>query len=202
VDPIIKKMIWADGIIIGSPVYTWNVSARLKCLMEKCAAFCPAVCTEVSYRFRNKVMGTLVVGGGIFEGQESVALFILRWAVSLGMIVVGSVTTVQDPFPETSMMGGLTSTSQSANPYGAEAVREENTITNPPIMGQQNMRAVRNLGRNVAGVAKLVRAGLERLKEEGIELPEVGLFKTLPIEPAPNSYMAKLVKDGKLQIVK
>ncbi|MDP3947090.1 MAG: flavodoxin family protein, partial [bacterium] len=159
-DPIIKKMLKAHGIVMGSPVYTWDVSARLKCLMEKCAPLCPGPATSISYRFRHKVVGAIAVAAGLIEGQESVAHTIWRWAMALGMIPAAAVATLDDPFPGSSLLGGLASTSHSHNLLSPSAVSAEVTRTNPPLLGIQNMKSARNLGRNVAHLARVITNGL------------------------------------------
>lgn len=201
VDPIIKKMLKADGLIIGSPVYTWNVSGRLKCLMEKCAPLCPGPCTELSYKFRNKVVGAIAVAAGLYEGQESIAHAVWRWAIALGMIPVGAVNTVYDPPMGSSMLGGLATTSHSTTLFGPDAVTEENTCTSPPLMGIGNMKSARNIGRNVTTVARIIKAGTKTLIEQNVEIPKASVFTEFPVAPKPGSYMDTLVKEGKLKII-
>jgi multimeric flavodoxin WrbA len=175
VDPIIKRMFHADGLIIGSPVYTWNVSARLKCLMEKCAAMCPYVAAKVSYKFRNKVVGAISVAGTTMDAQVSVSEDIWRWAIALGMIPVGAILTMHEPKRSSSLLGGLATTAHSRSPLDPDAIIAAKTLTTPPLMGERQMMSARNLGRNVTTVSKIIKAGLKALEERGVKIPEACL---------------------------
>jgi multimeric flavodoxin WrbA len=194
-DPIIKEMLRADGIIIGSPVYTWNVSARLKCLLEKCSPLCPYPLTEISYRLRNKVLGAIAVAGGIWEGQELVVQTIWRWGLSLGMIVVGAVST--EYFPASSLVAGMASGAFSSSAFALDNTSKDKN----PVLGRSQTTSSRNLGRNVASVARVVRKGTKELQEAGVRMPEVLTYRRFLDKPAPGSYLEKLVKDGKIKIV-
>ena len=192
-DPIVKEMMRADGIIIGSPVYTWNVSGRMKCLLEKCAPLCPYPLTEISYRLRNKVLGAIAVAGGIWEGQELVAQTIWRWGLSLGMIVVGAVST--EPLPTSCLVAGMASGAFSASQFALDNVSREKN----PVLGKSQMTSSRNLGRNVAFVARAVKKGTEALDEAGVKMPEVVTYRRFLAKPLAGSYLEKLVKDGKIK---
>ncbi len=194
-DPIIKEMLRADGIIIGSPVYTWNVSARLKCLLEKCAPLCPYPLTEISYRLRNKVLGAIATAGGIWEGQELVAQTVWRWGLSLGMIVVGAVTT--EPLPTGCLVAGMASSAFSLSAFGVDTTSREKN----PVLGRAQVTSTRNLGRNVAFVSKAVKKGIEALKEAGVKMPEVVTYRRFPEKPLAGSYLERLVKEGKIKVV-
>lgn len=195
VDPIIKEMLRADGIIIGSPVYTWNVSARLKCLLEKCAPLCPYPLTEISYRLRNKVLGVIAVAGGIWEGQELVVQTVWRWGLSLGMIVVGAVTT--EHLPTGCLAAGIASNAFSSSQFALDSTSREKN----PVLGRPQVTSCRNLGRNVAFVSKVVKKGVEALEEAGVKMPEVVSYRRFPEKPLAGSYVEKLVKDGKIKVV-
>lgn len=192
-DPIIKEMLRSDGIIIGSPVYTWNVSARLKCLLDKCAPLCPYPLTEISYRLRNKVLGVIAVAGGMWEGQELVVQTVWRWGLSLGMIAVGAVST--EHFPTSSLAAGMASGAFSPSVLALDSTSKEKN----PVLGRAQVTSTRNLGRNVAFVAKAVKKGIEELQKAGVTMPEVVTYRRAPEKPSPGSYLEKLVKAGKIK---
>ena len=52
---IYSKLLEADGIIFGTPVYFWSVSAQAKALIDRTYAF------KMRRGLRNKVVGTVVV---------------------------------------------------------------------------------------------------------------------------------------------
>ncbi|MFB0523510.1 MAG: flavodoxin family protein [Candidatus Bathyarchaeia archaeon] len=58
-----EKMLEADGIIIGSPVYFQNTSGQLKSLMDRTHYF------HVGYRLRGKVGGAIAVTGSTGVGS-------------------------------------------------------------------------------------------------------------------------------------
>jgi multimeric flavodoxin WrbA len=53
---IYLKLLEADGIIFGTPVYFWNVSAQAKALIDRTYVF------REDLSLRNKVVGVVVVG--------------------------------------------------------------------------------------------------------------------------------------------
>ena len=57
---------WADGIIIGTPVYQGNLSAQTKTMLDRCRA----VVAKDPDILRNKVGAALAVGGDRVGGQE------------------------------------------------------------------------------------------------------------------------------------
>ncbi len=197
VDPIIKEMLKADGLIIGSPVYTWDMSGKLRCLLEKCAALCPAAFSELSYRFRFKVVGAIAVSGGLFEAQESVVQAIWRWAIPLGMIPVGAVYTVEDPFPGSSLLGGIASEAFSKSLHDSDSITKEKS----GFLWTPFLKSTRSLGRNVATISRIVKVGVETLKKTGVKIPESKAWVKYPKKPQPGSYIEKLVKEGKVKVV-
>lgn len=54
-DAVIQKIVQADAIIFGTPVYWWGMSAQLKLIIDKC--YCRGL------QLKNKKVGTIVVGG-------------------------------------------------------------------------------------------------------------------------------------------
>jgi multimeric flavodoxin WrbA len=58
--PIYGKLLEADGIIFGSPVYFWQMAGQAKVLLDRTYAF-----RYPRFRLANKVGGVIVVGGRI-----------------------------------------------------------------------------------------------------------------------------------------
>ncbi len=60
--PIYAKLLQADGIVFGTPVYFWNVSAQAKALIDRTFAF------RWKRNLRNKIVGVVLAqeaaGGG------------------------------------------------------------------------------------------------------------------------------------------
>ncbi|MDP2718769.1 MAG: flavodoxin family protein [Dehalococcoidia bacterium] len=194
-DPIIKEIMKADGLIIGSPVYTWNVSARLKCLLEKCAPLCPYPMTEISYRLRNKVLGAIAVAGGIWEGQEVVTQTLWRWGLSLGMIIAGATST--EYLPTSCLVAGMASGAFSPSVSAFDSVSRDVN----PVLGRAQMTSTRNLGRNVATISRIVKYGLKGLEDSGEKIPGIATYRRSMEKPAPGSYLERMVKEGKITLV-
>ena len=61
---VFKRMLKADGLLFGSPVYFGGVTAQLKALFDRSIM----VCQEED--LKDKVAGGVTVGGGAHGGQE------------------------------------------------------------------------------------------------------------------------------------
>lgn len=77
----IEDALWADGVILGSPVYNANPTPELLKYIN-------------SWPFegglmRNKIGAALVTGGGISAGEELVQMNILQAMMVHGMLVMG-----------------------------------------------------------------------------------------------------------------
>jgi len=76
---------WADGIIIGTPVYQGNLSAQTKTVLDRCRA----VVAKDPDILRNKVGAALAVGGDRVGGQEIALQSIHHLYIISEMIPVG-----------------------------------------------------------------------------------------------------------------
>lgn len=192
---IYKKISEADGIIIGSPVYSMDVPAKLKALMERGVPFCHYASSKLSGAISFKVIGGIVVAFEKRGGQESALFTIWRFASSLPHSFIVSATPFPpDPPPQSSFFGGLADTSSALEPLSGKAVLREFSREKPPISSIYSLRAVRNLGRSVALSAMIVKAGIERLKEMGIELPPLPLSPFPPEMIREGSYLDRIKK--------
>ncbi len=200
VGAIYKKIYESDGIIIGSPVYSMDVPAKLKALMERGAPFCHYASSKLSGAITFKVIGGIVVAFEKRGGQESTLLTIWRFASSLAHSFIVSATPFPpDPPPQSSFFGGLADTSSSMEPLSGRAIIRELSREKPPISSIYSLRAVRNLGRSVALSSLIVKAGIERLKEMGMELPPLPLSPFPPQMIKEDSYLDR-VKKGKERV--
>jgi len=106
---IIERMLAADGIIVGSPVYIGGMSGNLKCLIDRTfpvniladqKAHKKMVKSGKKYnrksanplklnmRLRNKVGGAIAVGGNLSGGQEHTIIGIHAFFLINDMVVV------------------------------------------------------------------------------------------------------------------
>ncbi len=76
---------WANGIIIGTPVYQGNLSAQTKTMLDRCRA----VVAKDPDILRNKVGAALAVGGDRVGGQEIAIQSIHHFYIISEMMPVG-----------------------------------------------------------------------------------------------------------------
>ncbi|UCH32060.1 MAG: flavodoxin family protein [Candidatus Bathyarchaeota archaeon] len=87
---IYEKLLAADGIIIGSPVYVGSVTAQLKATMDRCRALDRKASKENKAKpLRLKVGGAIAVASGRHAGQEDVLHTIRTFFSHMDMIPVG-----------------------------------------------------------------------------------------------------------------
>lgn len=146
---VYEKYLWADGLIIGSPVYHLSISGILKNAIDRLGQ-------GIKYpepplpRFY-KVGGVLTQGMGKFGGQEYAMQFLVNHLLLMNNIVIS---------PESSDAIGVAGTFQN------KKIREPGAISeyDPEAVTQS-----RTLGKRVAEITKIVKAGVETLKDA---LPE------------------------------
>lgn len=80
---IMEKLMDADGIIIGSPVYFGGVTSQTKMLMDRSRPL------RINFKLRNKVGGAIAVGGSRNGGQETTITAIHEFMLIQDMIIVG-----------------------------------------------------------------------------------------------------------------
>lgn len=197
---LMDKFRKCDGLILGTPVYVMNATALTTMFMEKAHCFGMMSYGVWNQQIDHKSLGIIVVGGGDVGGQEFVANQIIQWA-SFRMCVATAWPRENDTLP---IMGGIAAhvtTSHANNVYRKDAYTKAQDRNPVPSQGTRNERAIRNVGRNVAVQALIVKAGKQRIEEEGWDLPPVSLWKKYHVKPAPGSYVESLFKAGKLELV-
>ena len=130
-------LLWADAIIVGSPVYMVNVPAPVLQAMSGWPLT----------GLKDKVGAVFVTAGWISGGQELTQIHLLGTLLEFGMIVVGGEATA--------LSGG-----EGTDPFGASAITGE-----PPFDGKTGAvdpKFLKNgeaLGKRVAERALWLRAG-------------------------------------------
>ena len=119
----------ADAVVVGSPVYWSNMSGEVKTFFDNWQ-FKFGVFPE--FKMKNKVGAAFATGGQVSSGKEVTMLTILAAMLGNQMIVVSD--------------GGA---------FGASATTEGDS----PGIDDRELADARALGRRVAEVTKLVRAG-------------------------------------------
>ncbi len=82
---VYARLIWADAIIIGTPVYQGMVSGQTKVIMDRCRA----IAAQNPHFILNKPGAALAVGGDRIGGQEPSIQAILDFYVINEAIPVG-----------------------------------------------------------------------------------------------------------------
>jgi len=77
----IEDLLSADGIIIGSPTYFGQMSAKLKALIDKSV--------KIHEKLKGKVGAAFTSSGGTASGAETTLLSILQAMLIHGMIIQG-----------------------------------------------------------------------------------------------------------------
>jgi len=84
---IYNALIWADGMILGTPIYYQTLNAQMKIIIERCRP----ICRKSGNLLRYKVGGAIAVGGGRNHGQEYAISTIHDFFNIVGMATVGGV---------------------------------------------------------------------------------------------------------------
>jgi len=158
-----KKMTEFDGFIFGSPVYTGGVSAQMKILWDRVGMIGNA--PQMTCTLRNKVAGVVAAGALRNCGVETTQLDIWRMCVFLDMIPVGTGPEYVDKV--SSWGGGLTRYLNHDN----QGEYEESWFGTPAEKYRaredvDGMQSCRNVGRRVAEIAKVIKAGFKAVPKE------------------------------------
>ena len=195
---LMKKMKWADGIILGTPIYNGSATSLLKIVMEKCHCFGHISYTRNAGKLMHKALGAVVIGITDWSGHSLVHTDIMMWGLQMGMWGTrfgGTYYTDSRPH-----RGAMCTTVDAKNEFDIDAILKESDKYIPPLHGSMNMRGVRNIGRATAITALRSKAALIQLACEGVKLPELHPYKTYNVKPESGSYLDKLVKEGKLEL--
>jgi len=143
-----EKYLSADGLIIGSPVYHLSISGILKNAIDRLGQGLISRYGETGLPWLCKVGGVLTQGGTIYGGQEYALQFLASHLIIMNNIVVS---------PDGINAIGVA---------GSVPVREPGAIVehDPQALKRSSV-----LGRRVAEMAKVIKAGVETIKNE---LPE------------------------------
>ena len=127
-----EDLLWADAIIVGSPVYNANVTPEISRFI--------ASWPFEGEPLKNKIGAAFVTAGGISAGEEIVQMNILQSMLIFGMILVGGPDWTQ--------------------PFGASAITGEPPFNagESGKMDEQFLERGRKLGERVAEVALKLRA--------------------------------------------
>jgi multimeric flavodoxin WrbA len=156
---IYPKLLEADGIVIGTPVYFGNVTGKLKNLMDRCSAI-----KFRKYRLADKIGGAFAVAAHAHGGIETAINSINTFFLLNGMIVVNDgapyeeviheFADVKEPRSKFSMVYDM------AHFPGGHADTEWGEVEKDTSA----MLTVRELGKRVARVAKWTKIGQKEFR--------------------------------------
>ena len=135
---IYPKLMDADGIIIGTPVYFGTVTGQLKIFMDR------TTCLAGSNKLRNKVGAAIATGAVRHGGQEFAMKTIHNFFLCHGMLVVSILHYGYWG------VGGVSTFDPGSIAKDTWMHGEENIST---------LKIARELGKRVVEAAKIVKAG-------------------------------------------
>jgi multimeric flavodoxin WrbA len=140
-----KAYMEADGIILGSPVYHLSITSSLKSAIDRLGQSMFSVYKGKLPRLC-KVGGVISQGNSIYGGQE----FALQFMINSFLLENCLVVTGDSPQSKIGIAASTYGDSQRGS-----ILKNENAIA-----------ITRTLGRRVAEMARVIRTGVETLKEE------------------------------------
>jgi len=145
--PIYSKFLWADGIIMASPVHFGRLSGMMACMIDRLRAFVHGKVHRGC--LKNKVGGAIAVafirGGGV----ETALLSLLTMFYAFDMIVARSHGYYQ--------LGAACLTSINGEGKVAQGVRHM------AMKDEFGIESVRDLSRRVLELARIIKAGRDAL---------------------------------------
>jgi multimeric flavodoxin WrbA len=143
-EKVYPKLAGSDGIIIGSPVYFGGISGELKVLLDRTEPFVRYARTGYGGGLSNKVGGAIAVGYNRNGGQETTIQMIHSYFLVHDMIIVGS---------------GPQETPGCYYGGGAVTYPKRSRMLDAVLEDELGKKSARGLGKKVALVAKMLKAG-------------------------------------------
>ncbi len=142
-----------NGVILGSPVYFFDVNAAMRAFMERCTSLFKA-CWNADFPyappdFTRTAAGAVTVGFHRHGGQENAVGTMINWLLVCGFVAVGSADEVAGPVG----YNGGSAWQHADGVGGMEAVLND----------EWGLRAARLVGERVAKTALLLAAGSQAL---------------------------------------
>lgn len=155
---VLDRMIKADGVIIGTPVYFGSISSQLKCLMDRSMI----VYGNAGFLLRNKVGGAIATSADRHGGHEDAIHVVHKWFFLHDMIIVGTGPVRPTSGYEGAMgLQGWPNMVTSNTREALTAVKQDELAIN----------TCRNLGRRVTEIAKVLKAGFMRIHSGELAWP-------------------------------
>jgi multimeric flavodoxin WrbA len=145
-----EKWLMADGVIIGSPVYHLSITGILKNAIDRLGEgiFALSMTQTIKNRWFCKIGGVITQGMAAYGGQELTLQFLVNHLLVLNNLVVP---------PEAITVPGVAGSFKG------------NKILEPGVIAQYDPDCLKHsqaMGRRVAEIAKIFRAGVEALQND------------------------------------
>jgi multimeric flavodoxin WrbA len=141
-DEIYPKLLEADGIILGSPVYTGTVNAQMKCMMDRCRPL-----GRAGKLLQHKVGGGITVGACRSGGQDNALQDIIYYFILVGIYPVGLMKQLQ--------IGAM------GLAWRPGAIMDDKWDCKHLGRDISGLEEARDLGRRVAICSKIIKTGLQ-----------------------------------------
>lgn len=141
-DTLYPKLLEADGIIIGAPVYFGTINAQLKCMMDRCRPL-----GRAGKLLQHKVGGGITVGACRSGGQDNAIKDIVYFFMLVGIYPVGLMKQLQ--------IGAM------GLAWRPGAILEDKWDCKHLGRDVPGLEEARDLGHRVAVCSKIVKAGLQ-----------------------------------------
>jgi multimeric flavodoxin WrbA len=158
--PLYERLLWADVVVLGTPVYYGQPTGLAKAFMERVQGLGVG-----EKRLRLKVGGAIATGASRNGGQETTLLAVNLWFHVCDMLPVG-ITAPVSQWGATGFTG--------TDPTDAHRDATDLKLT-PHTVGATQMAWM--YGRKLATVARIVREGIAA---SGLDLPDAPYGYSLP----------------------
>lgn len=148
----LQQYFGADGVIWGAPVYHMSVPASMKALLDRLSNLIISHYLwkgESVPRF-SKVCGVVTNGAHRYGGQELALSFLTGSSLMLNSVVVSGDTLLG------CYMGAAAHSGQGMEPFAKDNILND----------AEGLLCAENLGKRIAEMAKIVKAGMSALKQE------------------------------------
>jgi multimeric flavodoxin WrbA len=158
---VMRKMLKADGILVGCPVYWGGPTAQIKALFDRTVGL-----ESLGLPLRNKVGGAITVAYERNGGQETTIFDMIRWMMVHDMIVVSVGPDRPAKTGIGSFWGGICT---QGFPYPIPSPTKE--ARTGALQDEVGINSVIGIGKRVAEAAKLIKAGLGVVPEKELAWP-------------------------------